>query len=189
MKKNISKTELLFIIFITTFILISLAYYFVYFDILKTKEESVELNNALLKEKSRKSEYDSIRKNIKSTLDDHNRIVSIFIPQEGVVDFIQLLESLGKESGLSISTETVGSVASEDLSASNKEIISISLKTEGSFNANQAFLNYLENLPYKISITDLTFSYSDSGDSDTGTTAPFWKGQIKLEVIKSIAQI
>lgn len=193
MKKNISKTAILFIISITTFVIVAGIYYLVFTDIVNTKESAVTLADSLSKEKLKRRELEIIRQNIKSTLNDNNRLASIFVPYEGVVDFIQLLESLGKDSGLEISTDRVESIDSEELRASNKEIISISLKTEGSWRSTERFLNYLENLPYKISIHSVSFTHEDSGDSEfdskTGARGLFWKGSIELKVFKSIAQI
>lgn len=132
---------------------------------------------------------------IKSSLSENQGFIgeinSFFIPSDGVVGFINTLESLGKSTGvtLSVSSVDVGTVAPGDF----KEPLHLRLETEGSWAHNYYFLSTLENLPYVLTINSATYTLSSAADSilfkgsaTSRIPAPdeTWKGVYDVTVLK-----
>lgn len=193
MKKNFSKITLLLFISFAVFVALGVSLYLFYSNIQDTKISLGALSGDLKSEKEKNSELDSINRNLKSTLADHDRLESFFVNDSSVVDFLQNVEGLGNESGLVIHTDSVSSSDSPDLLPLNKELLSVSLSARGSWADTQKFLGLIENLPYKISISSFSSVSSNGPVSDSSLSKSelqklakhFWASSIVFSVIKN----
>lgn len=151
------------------------------------------LASNLVAEAAQDVQKDEALRSIKASLNENAEFVShidsFFIPADGVVDFISSLEALGAESGVELSIDSVA-VESESESAS-KEVLNLSLQTEGSWQNTFIFLSLLENLPYRIEFVSTTLrlfgateSILFSGSSRTLASEEVWQGNYEVSVHK-----
>jgi hypothetical protein len=151
------------------------------------------LASNLVTEAAEDVEKDRTLRLIKASLAENedflSHVDSFFIPADGVVDFISLLEQLGVESGVELSIGSV-SIDSESESAS-KEVLSLNIQTEGSWQDTFTFLSLLENLPYRIEFVNTalrlfgaTESILFSGSQRTLASEEVWQGTYQVSVHK-----
>lgn len=181
MNKHLSKTITFIIISSTVFVLSFGVCLFIYLEINNTKEKVILLSREVIEKNQKNNELEAIRRNLKATLSDNARLASFFVPHDSVADFIQTAETLGKKSGLIISTKKVESESSVELDQFDKEILSIIMDTEGSWSDTMQFIGLLSNLPYKISISSLVLESLDKSEKKGGAG---WQGSINFNVIK-----
>lgn len=204
MKKNNfnnSKESTLLVIFIIACLALGGIYYFAFNDLLKTKKDIVFAREEAMRSKAESDQIEVFKKNIASTLDSQNTLSKIYINEDEIINFITMVEDLGKESGVIVVTESIDAKESDELKDKNKEILSVSLNTSGSFSDSIKYLELIENLPYKIQIPVLNLSFVEAevlpevktgetkGDAKEikATKKSYWKGSIKFEAIKNVS--
>jgi len=195
--KDAGKTKNILITFAAFASIVFAMYGFLFWSIKEKNEQISQLTN----EANRNTQTDTALRGIKSALNNNKNSVvqvdSYFIPKEGVVDFINTLDTLGKESG---TTLVIGAVSTEeDRTEANsfKETLKLRLETSGSWQETYYFLSKLESLPYHISINQTTFSLTSATDrmsfvnaSTTDATKrvqgsdEYWKGSFDITVLK-----
>ena len=196
MKKNLSKTILLLVVSCAFLLLAGYCYYYTYSKIQEKISNIGNISSDLKSKKEKNDELDSINRNLKSTMQSHDRLQSLFVADGSVVDFIQNLEQMGKESGLAVSTDSVSSNDSPDLLTLKKEFLLISMTVKGTWAGNMKFLKLLENLPYKVAISSFSSESSDGQSSDNSSAKNiaeklpkhYWKSVITFSVIKNKPQ-
>lgn len=119
---------------------------------------------------------------------------SFFIPSDGVVDFINQLEALGKLAHVSLSVASVN--VPDQMSTQNadfKQPLGLQIDTQGSWKNTYDFLSILENLPYVVQLNSVTFTLSSAAESILFNGGPeprmagtdeMWKGTFGLTVLK-----
>lgn len=175
MKKHLSKIGGLLIAVSAVLVLVLFTYIYLYRDILDTKTKVEQTHLELEKDRLKDAELEAIQKNIKLTISDSDTLKALFVPADGVVDFIQNIETVGKQIGLQIETKNIEPEETDVLTAVGKENINVTLETEGSWQNSMQFLSLLSNLPYKISIISLDFSFKEK----------VWVSSIIFSVIKN----
>lgn len=126
---------------------------------------------------------------------DIEKLESYFVGRDGIVDFIETIESYGNISGVKTLVEFVGveGGVEENNVESIKEIVRIKLATEGSWVATEHFLSLLEHMPFRISMERVSFLYLPVSESSLSFTPPkgvtlpknrIWKGSIELTALK-----
>jgi len=134
----------------------------------KTKilfNESKEIKSRIIEATAKDKELEKIRFDVKASLGNYEKIQDMFISKEFVVDFIQGLESLGKEIGVLVNTESVTN-AELNPSLPDKEEMKIFLTVKGSQQNVVIFLKLLELLPYKIKIDNALLQKVDNVSLD-----------------------
>jgi hypothetical protein len=99
---------------------------------------------------------------------DEAVVQNYFVPELGVVTFIDALEARGKELKASIS---VLSVSTSGTSA--RPTLTLTLSVEGTFDAVMRTLGSIEYAPYSLSLTTLSVMQDDGGT---------WRADVKLVV-------
>jgi Tfp pilus assembly protein PilO len=128
----------------------------------------------------------SLQFSLKSAEQGMKEVNEYYIPADGAVDFISVIETLAKTRGLTIS---VDSVDTSDVDAGTKDFqerLVLRLKTEGSWAETEQFLQLIENLPYNVYIEGADLSKIDvsavGGIAKTG--AVHWKGEFQVSALK-----
>ncbi len=191
MKKHFSKITILIFFAIASLVLVCSSFLFLYRDIIKTKTNNEALVSSLDADTKKNIELDAIQKNINLTISNNQSLESFFIAKDKEVDFITLVESIAKKSGLKVSTKNIESKTSDELSKIGKGLLAISIETDGSWDATQEFLKLLSNLPYKISINSIDLSFGEFTDSNdqgksASTGAKLWKVKIDFDVVRNL---
>lgn len=89
------------------------------------------------------------------------------LTKEELVTFVESLENMGREIGLSI---TISSIVKEGnkVSTSTPEVVRVAVDAKGPWEESIHFINLLENLPHKIYIDKLDFT-TDAGEWRSST--------------------
>lgn len=115
---------------------------------------------------------------------DIERLSSRIVPKEGTVEFIELIEKLGRDNNLSIEVESV-KINEAPTQKEQVELLTLSLATKGSWNSTYRFLSLLETLPYKVIITSVGMTEQGSeGDPKAKSVQSGWNGAFTFGVIK-----
>lgn len=147
--------------------------------------------NTLLASAEKDLLKDETLRSIKQSLGENEenlaKIDSYFITDEGVVDFIESIEGLGKESGVELS---IGSVTTEPNSSNKndfKETLRMRIETRGGWTESYNFLRLVESMPRYLEVETLTLNNgTDAGDNffeGAGSTRD-WRGRFELTFLK-----
>lgn len=109
-------------------------------------------------------------------------VISKFVSQKDFVDFIETIETEARVQGLAVATRSVGVEQRSDDPSDDKEIIRLKLETRGSWANTMRFVNYLEHLPYKISVRSLRLSNSNFAGGESKIIQ--WENQIEITALK-----
>ena len=188
--KNFPKTQKILI----TIIILNIVAFFSYFLLFssikeKNQQTSLSLNNTEL-ELKKNDRYESVRDILSETESERKIIDSYFVNKEKIVDFIESIEGLGKQSGVAVHINSVG----EDEGALNTltlPLLHLSIEAEGDFRSVFTFLSLLENLPFKTVLPRVALERQNpeqtiSGISSSKKKVPVWKGSFELSVAKNI---
>ncbi len=118
---------------------------------------------------------------------DLEKVRAYQISPDGVVDFIEMIEALGKESGVVATIGSVNVLPSAVAASSTVESLNLSVKFVGSWKNGMHFLTLLESLPYDLSIEGLSLSSSfDPAESEAVKTPRVlqWDGKATFTVVK-----
>lgn len=158
--------KLLMKISILTLVIVA-AYSYLFYQIRTQTKESVTLLETLKNDVSQRDRFENIEETLANLEDRAEDIESIVLDENNIVSFLEDIESLGSELGLTLS-KTI-----QQKQIANGSIISITIKTEGNWRATQNFVALLENLPYSISMERYSGRVLDAG---------IWLGSIEFSV-------
>jgi Tfp pilus assembly protein PilO len=192
--KDLSRTKKILIVCILLNVLVFGAYAFLYIDI---KSKNVRVSE-LLTEAENDMQKDASLRAIKTSLNENKEFISqidsYFVPKNGVPDFIDTLEKLGKESEIALS---IGSVSVEEGKNKNdfKDALHLHVDTIGSWQNIYYFLSVLESLPYRIQFDQVSVTLSAASESILFGVGPVsgarqksanesWKGTFDIIVYK-----
>ena len=180
MSKNKTIIYLLLALFFVTLIILVYGVYEIRLENQKISDISNQADEA-----TRESAVAGSIKSIKNSYAPSiNKIESLVVTSDGLVPFIESIEKLGKDMGLTIKTTSV----SLDKADPTKEIkypsrVHISIETDGPWGGSLSFLAALESLPTKVFIdsTNLTLGVVPS-DSTSPTLT---KGKLVVPIMRS----
>ena len=180
MSKNKTIIFLLSAIF---FVVLAILVYGVY-EIRSENQKISDISNQADEATRESAVAGSIRSIKNSYAPSINKIESLVITSDKLVPFIESIEKLGKDMGLTIKTTSV----SLDKTDSSKEIkypsrVHISIETDGPWGGSLSFLAALENLPTKVFV-DSTSLALDAAPSDS-TLLTLTKGKLAGPTVRS----
>jgi hypothetical protein len=111
------------------------------------------------------------------------KIKSRVVEANGTVAFITNLESLAREIGASL---TISSVVEKPATkeGENFEYLTLSLAVHGSWNQVYRLLEIIESLPYKTSISAVSFNQTVTTTEKDKSPQSRWDEKITLQVLK-----
>jgi hypothetical protein len=126
---------------------------------------------ALALEQDRAEYHAQLRELAVTTTDDRGRLLKHFFLQEQEVgiDFLNFVESIAPQYDVELKTKTLDMLESDSFVTWGEVTFSIS----GFREELQTFVKVLENLPYVVRLTNLSFSNRTDG---------FWQGEVTLVV-------
>lgn len=117
----------------------------------------------------------SARAALATISDDEATIRSYFVPETGVVSFIDELEARGRSLGTTVSVLSVSKADTDTQSA-----LALSLNIKGAFDAVVRTVGAIEYAPYELSI--LEFSLGQDQKDNKQNTENSWHANLKLRV-------
>ena len=110
------------------------------------------------------------------------------VPNSGDVQFIENLESVARNSGLSIDIDSLLLENDPKATQTTITVLRIKVKTKGSWSNTYKFISELESLPYKIKINSVLLSKTSedlaSKDGKKITSKSQWSASIDIGVLK-----
>jgi CHASE3 domain sensor protein len=100
--------------------------------------------------------------------DDENMVRGYFVPETGVVDFIDSLEELGRALDTSVNVQSVSTEVVQ-----KQQSLSLTLSIRGTFDAVMRTLGAIEFAPYDISLKSLTVNQDEKN---------VWQADLKMSV-------
>lgn len=160
------------------------AHYFVYQDIKSKNENITTLSQQIDLESSRQEYLLSTERMIKSIRSDIDKINNSIISVDGNVEFIEGLESVAKNNGLTITIESL--IIEDDPAVSSNEITTLKVKarTKGGWVGTYTFLKQIESLPYKIKINQFSMLNPLDEASVSEPNVSEWTSTFEIRVLK-----
>lgn len=173
MEKNKTKNSLILaslaaIVSLGVFLYMFIETQGIYSKVLDRESELVGAQN----EKFRKDTIDEV---VSRTAKEQAMMESYFVEAEGVVDFIEEVEQLGRTSGLSIKVESVNTAPMP--SNEKMENLRLVVSSDGGWRESLVFLAMLENLPYK---SEIGRALVEKAGGEKGE----WHGDYMITVVK-----
>ena len=180
MKKQTSTTTVLLIVVILITLGVIGAYIFLFEKIRAINLAAALLQSDIELKTDKDDQLQSIKKILADTSADRAQLDSYFVGKDTVVDVIKKIETLAKETGLSIEIQAVDKVSIEE--NDYKELLKFKIKTIGSWSRNMEFVALLQNLPYKISFYKINL-YKNSGVEDKKIVVE-WTNDMEFSLLK-----
>lgn len=161
------------IIALVVFALSIVVFVFLLTSVIKKNNEargfSVEIQSETVKEAKLKSIKLTVANN-----EPRENLANYFIPPEGAVGFIELIESLSQY-GAGVSIESVNV---EPYSNNNFEWLVVDVSASGGWNDVVGTLSLMESLPVRMEAEEVSISYGGSSD--------LWDLRMKIRALKEI---
>ncbi len=179
-KKSFKK---IFILFSLISIALLVIFYLLYKDIKNKNENISSLSQEMEFQSDRREYFVSTQRMLDGIRDDLNRVNSLIVSKDSDVAFIEGLEAVAKNNGLSINIESI--VIEDDSALSSNEIttLKIKAKTEGSWSGTYAFLAELESFSYRVRVNKFSFT-SDTGKDPSSDGVREWQSLFEIRVLK-----
>jgi hypothetical protein len=123
----------------------------------------------------------SVRERLSALADDEAAVERYFVPETGIVGFIDGLQARGKTLG---ATVDISSVAAQPATKTSRPLLLISLSVTGAFDAVMRTVGSIEYAPYDLRITNFNLTHGSeawvanaslavgSAEGDTAQTPP-----------------
>lgn len=177
--------HIIFLVSLTLAIVLGSLYYYVYENLNQNRSELVDLYKKTAESKIVLNNLQSIEHNIKKTLADGNKVSALFLKSETIVDFIQAIEGLIKDSGVSGSVDSVAD-SSNKTENGVKERLGMVIGAKGNWSGVVSVVGLLERLPYKSTLNAFTLINSKVDQNPlakkTASTTKEWQLKANLDV-------
>lgn len=192
MSKLTKTEELLYTLIILCVLVWSAAGFFSYQVFSQTNDTGALIDGAK-KDLKRDADLRATKNSLSANEDKIMELDSFFVASDKAVDFIETIEAIGRQTGVTL---TIGSVSTEaNLRNPNdfKEIIKMRLQAGGSWQGVYHFLTVLENLPYGLSVDTASITLNISSQNLFFSTSPTtrrrtekeaWIGHFDVSVLK-----
>src|SRR3989344_2501343 len=176
---KLSRTSRLLIVVLALDCLAAGLYVFLFRSLASSSGRIAEIRSELeLKERERSS-IEALRKNFDNTSALRAEIDSYFVDKDGVVDFIEYLESLARSRDLLVETQSVALSESEE--GAIHEILRQTIEVEGSWADVTHFLSLVETLPFGIFVEEMSLNLNEDA---TKSKAGSWLGRVSFTAVK-----
>ena len=186
MKVNKKTKQILAIAILLTLILF-LANFFLFFYLTKMQKDLQEIKKVLAEKDTKIGNLVALKNNIVETQEEREKIDSYFIKgEEETALLLEELEALSEHLNLAltIDLETGGRVFKEG--GETRKILTISIETQGTFQKLVQLLFLVENLPYKISLSQVALERRR--ESDTKDKIPEWTLSLKFDIVSYLPE-
>ena len=168
----------LFIISIVTIAVTVFGYIFIYKQTIRQADHYVTSNSELVAENKRKQNEQELIKVYNSTKDTRLTLTKLFVREDKIVDFIEMIEKVSTDSGSN--TELV-SITNSDGKVKAK------INSKGTWSHVMKSLVLIENLPISMSLSNVTLntvsSVENAEDKKGIKKAQNWELSLDVEAV------
>lgn len=172
-------------------VVVFVGYYFLYRMLVTKSERVANMINYVSSESDREQYNVNVQKQLQALDPDIKRVENSIIRSTEVVNFIENLEALAHDNGLSIKNDSINTEEGDPkLSSGNLVFLKIKSTTVGSWAGTYRFLSQLESLPYKVridsfSITSTSFgAVNEAGQPLPADPVKGWEAVFEIKVLK-----
>jgi hypothetical protein len=163
-------------------IISSISYVYVYrsldANMIEVKKSESEVHASKLKLR----ELQEIELNLKKTVAYGNSISSVFLDQESIVDFIQVIEEIYSSLGLIGAVDSVIEEQSGESAVLGKGRLQIAVSAHGDWTKLVTLVGLLERLPYKSTINSVSLIYDKLSKEEGKTSGATKVWQLKINM-------
>lgn len=153
--------------------LVFVGIYILAFNGVKSQTEKTSISiNALREYRESGENIALVKKILQSTKEGDALLGDYVVLADGVVSFIETVESLGKMAGVSL---TLSALRDE------RNTLIFSVQTKGSFRNNMYFMTLMENLPFLLETTHSSLT-KQSENKDGSRLVGVWSGVHTFEL-------
>ncbi|MFA6050673.1 MAG: hypothetical protein WC761_05770 [Candidatus Paceibacterota bacterium] len=134
-------------------------YAYLYFSFTNLKNEISDLHKKTAESKATYDELAKVKENLKTTLGTQDRLSSLFVDDDSIVDFIQVLEDVMDTANVTGAVENVTEELVPDLDKVGKKKLHLTLVVSGNWNSVLKFQGLLEKIPFKALIDSANMRY------------------------------
>lgn len=190
MKIDSKTKKILLLVMIPTIILV-FVYVYILFDLNNKNQETASILNENEKAYVKNLNFQSTKKIINSSKESILNMSTFFITKDGVVNFINTIESIGKSVGLNISIASVDiktdTNKSNNSQNNNKDELNLDIETEGTWTQTLKFIHLLEYLPFNINLNQvniINLNMDNSKNNTSKSKTSSWHGSFAVSVTK-----
>lgn len=137
-----------------------------------------------------KEVFAAIKGRIEETVSVREKLAGFFIPKDGVVSFLNMIQALGAENKLEFRVDSV-TIEDEAEAPETFENVKLNIEAEGAWADIYRFVALVELLPLRVFADKIDLQVSSDGTRSGSTSknkAPLngqnWTGNISLRVLK-----
>jgi hypothetical protein len=150
------RLNIIFILTLSTAIITAGLYVYFYNTLAGNKQEANNFYTESKASQAKLKNLDNIEQNLKKTIVDGDKISALFVRQDSIVDLIQNIENLMKDTGVTGSVDSVSEDTTIELDALGKEKLNMVITANGKWSGMVNLLGLLEKLPYKSTINSFS---------------------------------
>lgn len=156
---------------------------FLLISITTKNQSSLVLEKQLKEEEIKLADLQMLKNLVDNTKEQRAYISGLLVDKDKIIDFLDLVESLGQTSGAKINVVSVNE-ESPDVSSG---VVKIRFNVTGSWEQVFRTISMLDHLPSALSVNEMQISKEVSTENAGGKSVPartFWSANIGAEVIK-----
>ena len=162
------------------------SYIYTFYTLMDINNKVVELAAEVSMYSETNDKLSALQFALKNAQQGMKEIDEYYVPADGAVDFISVVETLAKTEGITMSVDSVNTFDVDAGSKDFQERLVLQLKTEGPWAETEQFLQLIENLPYNVYLEEADLSKLVILPV-AGMPKPIagrWKGEFQLSALK-----
>ncbi len=159
------KNNILLISSLILAFLSALIYAYFYNSLNESKKDVANFYEATRAAEVKLKNLQDIEQNLRVTVAEGETVSALFLRHDSIVNFIQTIEGLMKEVGVTGSVDSVTEDSSVESNAPGKEKLTLVISSNGKWSGMVNLLGLLERLPYKSTINSFTLTNVKTEDS------------------------
>jgi len=157
-------------------LLLSLSVYAIFFKMVSAqKAQHTAYVTSSAEAAAHKASLQKLMQELEVTKPERDSLASRFVADEAVIDLLALIESIGREQGVLLATNSLNVVPNNDYF----ETLVVSISVTGQYNQIVKVLSLLETLPYQTTISQTQISRTETGE---------WAGTFTISITKFTKQ-
>lgn len=158
---------------------VAVVYVYVLHDIRVRNEHVAELESLITAETDKKAGAKFIEDGLSASAENRAKISNQFVAKDGVVSFLNAVQALGVNNGVTIKVASV-SIEPLSIASTTVETVNVSLEGVGSWAGTYRFATLLELMKRGIAINRVGFQKVEA----SATNPEGWKSEFEIAVLK-----
>lgn len=181
---ELSKFKKISVLLAVPVLLSFIGHYFLFKDLINKNENNTRMLDQIQSESGREVYVSTIKKQLQTLDPEIKKVGKTIVGSNDVISFIEELESIARNNGLSIKNNSISEEVDAKLS-STTVFLKIRSETNGPWSGTYKFLSELESLPYKVRVNSFSMSSGQTTDaSGLPSVSGSWLSTFEIKVLK-----